>query len=72
MIGNSWFIIVSNLLYVIVVLFFISRMLRAASVYGWNYGRSSIQQVQKIKILTSIVVIAAVGIIAAMTNIFFG
>jgi hypothetical protein len=47
-------------------------MLRAASVFNWNPGRNDIQQAQKMKILIGIVTIAAVGIIAALTNILFG
>jgi hypothetical protein len=71
-IGNSWFIIASNIIYVLIVLYFITRMLRAASVFNWNPGRNDIQQAQKMKILIGIVTIAAVGIIAALTNILFG
>lgn len=72
MIGNSGFIIASNIIYVGIVVFFIFRMLKAASAFNWNPGRSEVQQKQKMKILIGIITIAIVGIIAAMTNIIFG
>ena len=72
MISNSGFIVASNVVYVLIVVFFIYRMLRAASVFNWNPGRTAVQQKQKMKILIGIIVIAVVGIIAAITNILFG
>jgi hypothetical protein len=44
-------------------------MLRSASIYNWNPGDSEVQDRQKIKILQSIVIIAFVGIVAAIANI---
>ncbi|OGY37262.1 MAG: hypothetical protein A3E36_01085 [Candidatus Andersenbacteria bacterium RIFCSPHIGHO2_12_FULL_45_11b] len=72
MIAGSGFIVASNLLYVCIVLVCTYRMMRAASVYNWNPGKSDIQQAQKITILTSIIIIASVGLVAAITNILFG
>lgn len=72
MISNSLFIVIANIVYVGIVLFFVFRMLKAASIFNWNPGRSQIQQQQKMKILIGIIAIALVGIIAAITNILFG
>ena len=72
MIGNSVFLIVSNLLYVCIVVWCVYSMLRAASVINWNPGKIELQKAERIKIMTSIVIVASVGIVAAITNILFG
>ncbi|HSX24792.1 MAG TPA: hypothetical protein VLG69_02410 [Candidatus Andersenbacteria bacterium] len=72
MIGNSLFLIISNLLYVCIVIWYTYGMLRAASIMSWNYGRSDVQEAQRIRILKAIVIIASVGIVAAITNTVFG
>ncbi len=61
-----------NIVAVVIVLYFTNRMLRAASIYNWNPGDSSVQDPQKIKVLQSIVIIAFVGLAAAAVNVFFG
>lgn len=64
-------IIIFNIVSVVVVLFFTNQMLKAASIYNWNPGDPSVQGPQKIKALQSIVIIAFVGLAAAVVNIFF-
>lgn len=68
----SQIITIFNIASVVIVLFFTNRMLNAASIYNWNPGDPSVQGPQKIKALQSIVVIAFVGLAAAVVNIFFG
>lgn len=63
---------ITNIICVIIVIFFVNRMLRASSIYNWNPGDSKVQDPQKIKVLQSIIVIAFVGLAAAIVNIFFG
>ncbi len=72
MIGNSAFLIISNLIYVCIVVWSIYSMLRAASVINWNPGKIDLQKAERIKILTSMVIVVSVGIVAAITNILFG
>lgn len=72
MIADPEFIIISNLIFVVIVFFFAYRMIRAATIYNWNPGKSDLQYKQKIKILTSIVAIVCIGTIAAAVNIIFG
>lgn len=61
-----------NIIAVILVVFFTNRMLRESSRYNWNPGEGDIQDDAKIKILTSIVAIAIIGIAAAAINIIWG
>ena len=58
-----------NVVCILIVIFYVNRMLRSASIYNWNPGDSEVQDRQKIKILQSIVIIAFVGIVAAIANI---
>lgn len=72
MIANIGFIIVFNIVCVLLVLVFTLRMMRSASVYNWNPGKSDLQYTQKMKILSSLVAIAGIGIIASLVNAFLG
>ncbi len=63
------FITIFNIVAIAVVLFFTNRMIKASSVYNWNPGDSDIQNPQKIKVLQSIVVIAFIGLLAAIVNV---
>lgn len=64
-------IFISNIIFVAVVILFMNRMLRAASLYNWNPGDPVVQNPQRIKILQSIVVIACIGLVAAIVNALF-
>lgn len=64
-------ILILNIISVVVVILFVNRMLKAASTYNWNPGDSAIQDPQRIKILQSIVVIACIGLGAAIINALF-
>ncbi len=66
------FITIFNIVCVVAVLYFTNRMLGAASKYNWNPGDSVIQDAEKIKVLQCIVLIAFIGLVAAIVNIFFG
>lgn len=69
---TSQIIVGLNIFFVLSVIFFIQRLLKASSTYNWHPGDNDIQLAQRIIILKCIVGIACIGIIAAAINIALG
>lgn len=72
MIDQAQNLLILNVVFVVIVGFFVHRMLRAASKFGWNPGDGDIQNKQKFIILKSILIIAFTALTAAIVNAFFG
>ncbi len=72
MVDISQAILALNIVFVILVVFWMNRLLRAASKFNWNPGDGQVQNKQKFIILKTILKVAAISLIAAVINIFFG
>ncbi len=64
-------LLVFNIVCVLLVAFFVRRILRASSIFNWNPGDDAIQGKQKLVILKTIVILAFIVIVAALVNVFF-
>ena len=58
-----------NAIMLLVVLLVSARMTNAGVTYSWNVGNSEVQTVMKMRILKSLVLLAALGLFATLFNL---